>query len=152
MHRRYTPTPRRIIRCWRLHARGGTVWFEYNRRINRWVLYQASVHPVLKQLSWRLSVWFKCNRRMNRWSRRRIIWCLSAEPWPILLPNPKASDEPMLVPSVHPTVHFESNGHRTNEGVGSSDAMNLISTRPIQRLWVFCRFFCFNLASMNSMS
>jgi hypothetical protein len=45
---------------------------------------QASVHPVLKQKSWRISVEFKCNRQMNRWSRRRIIWCLSSEPWPIL--------------------------------------------------------------------
>jgi hypothetical protein len=45
---------------------------------------KVSVHPVLKQLSWRVSVWFKCNRRMNRWSRRRIVRCLSAEPWPKL--------------------------------------------------------------------
>jgi hypothetical protein len=45
---------------------------------------QASVHPVLKQLTWRFSVWFKTNRRMNRWSRRRIVRCLSFEPWPIL--------------------------------------------------------------------
>jgi hypothetical protein len=37
-----------------------------------------------------------------------------AEPWPLLLPNPKASDEPMPVPSVLPTVHFESFGHRTH--------------------------------------
>jgi hypothetical protein len=36
------------------------------------------------------------------------------EPWPLLLPNPKASDEPMLVPSVHPTVCFESFGHITH--------------------------------------
>jgi hypothetical protein len=37
-----------------------------------------------------------------------------AEPWPLLLPNPKASDELMPVPSVHPTVCFESFGHRTH--------------------------------------
>jgi hypothetical protein len=36
------------------------------------------------------------------------------EPWPLLLPNPKASDESMPVPSVHPTVCFESFGHRTH--------------------------------------
>jgi hypothetical protein len=37
-----------------------------------------------------------------------------AEPWSLLLPNPKASDEPMPVPSVHPTVCFESFDHRTH--------------------------------------
>jgi hypothetical protein len=76
-------------------------------------------------------------------SKRRSIWCWSrsfgvslyvlnatvgwtvgqgirssdaegAEPWPLLLPNPKASDEPMPVPSVNPTVCFESFGHRTH--------------------------------------
>jgi hypothetical protein len=50
------------------------------------------------------------------WIVGQDIWSSSsegAEPWPLLLPNPKASDEPMPVPSVHPTVHFESFGHRT---------------------------------------
>jgi hypothetical protein len=74
---------------------------------------QASAHPVLKQKSWCVSVKFKCNRRMNRWSRRRIVRCLSPEPWPILSPNPKAYDELMPVLSVHPTVHFEFVGCRT---------------------------------------
>jgi hypothetical protein len=36
------------------------------------------------------------------------------EPWPLLLPNPKASDEPMPIPSVHPTVCFESLRHKTH--------------------------------------
>jgi hypothetical protein len=31
-----------------------------------------------------------------------------------LLPNPKASDEPLPTPSVHPTVRFEYFGHRTH--------------------------------------
>jgi hypothetical protein len=33
--RRYTPMVRRIIRCWRLLTRGGTVCFKYNRQIDR---------------------------------------------------------------------------------------------------------------------
>jgi hypothetical protein len=37
-----------------------------------------------------------------------------AEPWPLLLPNPKASDELLPTPSVHPTVRFEYYGHRTH--------------------------------------
>jgi hypothetical protein len=37
-----------------------------------------------------------------------------AKPWPLLLPKPKASDEPMPIPAVHPTVCFESLGHRTH--------------------------------------
>jgi hypothetical protein len=37
-----------------------------------------------------------------------------AEPWPLLLPNPKASDEPMPVPLIHPAVCFESFGHKTH--------------------------------------
>jgi hypothetical protein len=76
-------------------------------------------------------------------SKRRFIWCWSncfgaslydlnatvgwtigqgvgssgaegAEPWPLLLPNPKASDVPIPVLSVHPTVCFESFGHKTH--------------------------------------
>jgi hypothetical protein len=85
---------------------------------------QALVHPVLKQKSWRVSVEYECNRRMNRWSRHRIVRCLSADPWPELYPNPKASDEPMPVPSVHPTVHFEFVGcgtHPTRVNYGASD-------------------------------
>jgi hypothetical protein len=36
------------------------------------------------------------------------------EPWPLLLPNPKPSDELMPIRSVHPTVCFEFLGHRTH--------------------------------------
>jgi hypothetical protein len=80
MHRRYTPTPRRIIRCWRHHTWGGTVWFESRRRMNRCVYNPSVGSSGAKQKSWHVSVEFKCNRRMNRWSRRRIIRCLSADP------------------------------------------------------------------------
>jgi hypothetical protein len=37
-----------------------------------------------------------------------------AESWPLLLPNSKASDEPLPIPSVHPTVCFESLGHTSH--------------------------------------
>jgi hypothetical protein len=56
----------------------------------------------------------------------------------VLLPNPKASDEPFPVPSVHPTITFEnpwplnSSSATRNAGVVSSDAMLWILTRPIQ--------------------
>jgi hypothetical protein len=49
IHRRYTLTPRRIIRCWRHRTWGGSVEFELSRRMNRWFL------P----------------------SKRRFIWCWS---------------------------------------------------------------------------
>jgi hypothetical protein len=44
----------------------------------RFPLTKASVHPVLKTSSWRISVLIQTERRIDRWcplSDRRIIWC-----------------------------------------------------------------------------
>jgi hypothetical protein len=82
--------------------------------MNRWVNIKVSVHPVLKQ-SFGTSL-FLLNATVG-WTIGQGIGSSGAEgadPSPLLLPNPKASDEPMPVPSVHPTVCFESFGHRTH--------------------------------------
>jgi hypothetical protein len=77
--RRYTPTVRRIIMCWRLLTRGGTVCFKYNRRIDRRFSFtEALVHPVLKGFSWHISVFIQTRHRIDRWcphSDRQIIRC-----------------------------------------------------------------------------
>jgi hypothetical protein len=122
--------------------------------MNLWVNSEESVHPVLKQIFWRVSVWFECKRQINRWSERRIIRCWRG--W--LLPNPKASDEPLPIPSVHWIVSFEFFGrwtHPTNvKMMASVHPMLWLEFQLIhfKRLWVFRRFFCFNFASMNSLS
>jgi hypothetical protein len=158
MHRRYTPTPRRIIRYWRAPTRDSTVWFKHMSRMNRWVDFQASVHPVLKQIFWRVSVCFKCNRQIDRWSRHRIVRCWRGVALTLTIAKPKASDEPLHILSVHPMVCFDSFGHRTHP----TNVNLMVSVHPtlwfefqlvqFKRLWVFRRFFCFNLASMNSLS
>jgi hypothetical protein len=102
--RRYTTTVRRFIQCWRLLTRGGTVCFKYNRRIDRrFPLTKASVHPVLKGFSWRVSVFIQTRHQIDRrcqHSDRRIIQCYClhfffSATCPTLLGNG---------PSVHPTV------------------------------------------------
>jgi hypothetical protein len=101
---RYTPTVRRIIRCWRLLTWGGTVCFKYNHRIDRrFPLTTASVHPVLKGFSWRVSVFIQTRHQIDQrcpHSDRRIIRCyylrfFFSATRPTLLENG---------PSVHPTV------------------------------------------------
>jgi hypothetical protein len=76
---RYALTVRRFIRCWRLLTRGGTVCFKYNCRIDRrFPLTKASVHPVLKGFSWRISVFIQTRHQIDRrcpHSDRRIIRC-----------------------------------------------------------------------------
>jgi hypothetical protein len=126
--------------------------------MNRWVGSEASVHPVLKQMFWRVSVWFECKRWIDRWSEHRIIRCWRGWALTLLLPNPKASDEPLPIPSVHPTVSFEIFGcwtHPTHVEIEASVHLTLwLEFQLIQfkRLWVLRRFFCFYFASMNSLS
>jgi hypothetical protein len=103
--------------------------------MNRWVGSEASVHPVLKQMFWHVSVWFKCKRQIDCWSEHRIS-AEEAELWPLMLPNPKALEEPLPIPSVHPTVSFENSGrwtHPTNvEMVASVHPMLWLEFQLIQ--------------------
>jgi hypothetical protein len=74
------------------------------------------------------------------------------------LPNPKASDEPLPISSVHPMVSFENSScwtHPTHVNMMASVHPTLwLKFQLIQfkHLWVFRRFFCFYFASMNSLS
>jgi hypothetical protein len=75
-----------------------------DRRIDRcFLLTKASVHPVLKGSSWRISVWIQTECRIDRRCPhldRRIIRCYS------LRCSTSATRPKLLVngPSVHPTV------------------------------------------------
>jgi hypothetical protein len=114
---RYTPTVRRIIRCWRLLTRGGTVCFKYNRRIDRrFSMTKASIHPVLKGFSWRVSVFIQTRHQIDRWcqhSDHRNIRCyclrffFSATRLTLLENGPSVHlTVPRFSPSVptHPTI------------------------------------------------
>jgi hypothetical protein len=96
-------------------------------------LIMASVHPVMKASSWRVSVLIQTKRQIDRrypFSDRRIIWCYClcfffSATRPTLLKNgqsvhatvpwfsPSVPTRPMIAPtlaiyvlSVHPTVSF----------------------------------------------
>jgi hypothetical protein len=98
-----------------------------------------------------------CSLNVNvRWTagwflKRRFIWCWSrsfgvslydlnasvgssgaeeAKLWPLLLPNPKASDEPLPIPSVHPTVSFDFFGRWTHP----TNVVLMASVHPM--LWL----------------
>jgi hypothetical protein len=98
--RRYAPTVRRIIRCWRTLRQTLTVCIF---KSVEWTAASSSVHPVLKLQSRRVSVLIQMKRRIDRLcphSDRRIIrrYCLLfffSATRPTLLENG---------PSVHPTV------------------------------------------------
>jgi hypothetical protein len=104
-----------------------------DRRIDRrFLLTKASVHPVLKRLSWCVSVLIQTERQIDRWcplSDRRIIrcYCLRSSSSAIhpthletglsdhptvsssFCPQRSVPSAPTLapmVPSVHPTVSF----------------------------------------------
>jgi hypothetical protein len=132
--RRYAPTVRRIIRCWRPCVQVASVSFHADHRIDRrFTLTKASNHPVLKASSWHVSVWIQTEHRIDRrgpHSDRRIIRCYcllcsSSATRPTLLENgpsvhptvprvsPCVPTRPtiaptlaVLIPSVHPTVSF----------------------------------------------
>jgi hypothetical protein len=73
--RRYNPTVRRIIRCWRTLRQTLTVCIFKNVG---WTAASSSVHPVLKLQSWRVSVLIQMKRWIDRrcpHSDRRIIRC-----------------------------------------------------------------------------
>jgi hypothetical protein len=126
--------------------------------MNRWVDLEASVHPVLKQNFWCVSVWFKCKRRIDHWSEHRIIPCWRSKALTLTFPNSRSPNEPMLGPSVHPTVYFENLRHRVHptnvENKASVDPTLWLELQFIKfnRLWVFRRFFCFYFASMITLS
>jgi hypothetical protein len=76
----------------------------------------------------------------------------------VLLPNPKASDEPLPISSVYPTVTFEFLGR----WIHPAHLEMQVSVHPtlyfefqlvqFKRLWVFRRFFCFYIASIITLS
>jgi hypothetical protein len=126
---RYTPTVRRIIRCWRHLRQNLTVRIFVSVG---WTTALLSVHLVLKLQSWRVSVLIQTERRIDRrcpHSDRRIIRCyclrysssaihpahlatgLSDHPmvsssFCLLRSVPSAPTLAPMVPSVHPTVPF----------------------------------------------
>jgi hypothetical protein len=98
--RRYAPTVRRIIRCWKPLRQTLTVCIF---KSVGWTTTSPLVHPVLKLQSWRVSVLIQMKRRIDRrcpHSDRRIIWCYCLRTF-------FSATRPMLLengPSVHPTV------------------------------------------------
>jgi hypothetical protein len=76
----------------------------------------------------------------------------------VLLPNPKASDEPFPILSVHPTVTCEFLGrwihpaHLEMQASVHSTLCFEFQLVQFKHLWVFRRFFCFYFASMITMS
>jgi hypothetical protein len=88
--RRYTPTVRRFIRCWRPLDQ-------------RFPFTKASINLVLKTSSWRISVLIQIECRIDRQrplSDRQIIWCYC-------LRCSSSAIHPAHLetgPSVHPTV------------------------------------------------
>jgi hypothetical protein len=101
--RRYTPTVRRFIRCWRPRGQVVSVSFHARRIDRRFTLTKASDHPVLKASSWRVFVLIQTECRIDRrcpHSDRRIIWCYC-------LRCSSSATHPTLLkdgPSVHLTV------------------------------------------------
>jgi hypothetical protein len=59
----YTPTLRRIVRCWRPCDQNLTVSFHATVG---WTAAHLSVHPALKASSWRVSVSIQTERRIDR--------------------------------------------------------------------------------------
>jgi hypothetical protein len=103
-----------------------------------------------------------CDLNVNiKWTTGKNIRSSSAEEvelWTLLLPNLRSPNEPMLGPSVHPTVSFENSScktHPTNVEKRASVHLTLwLKLQLIQfnRLWVFRQFFCFYFASMITLS
>jgi hypothetical protein len=122
--------------------------------MNCWVWGEVSVHLVLKKNSWRVSVWFKWG---ITWTAALTIGSFGAEvveAWPLLLHNPKTSDEPMLYLSVQ-VENSSSWIHLTNVEIRASDHLTRWFTFQLiqfNSLWVFCLFFCFQCASMSTLS
>jgi hypothetical protein len=73
--RRYTPTVRQIIRCWRTCRQSVSLGLFVTVG---WTIAPPSVHPVLKLQSWHVSVLIQMRRRIDRRCPhldRRIIQC-----------------------------------------------------------------------------
>jgi hypothetical protein len=126
--------------------------------MNRWVESEASVHP-----GWSTSFGaslYDLNVSVG-WKVESTVRSSGAEPieaQAVLLPNPKASDEPLPIPSVHPTVTFEFLGwwiHLAHLEMQVSVHPTLyfeFQLVQFKHLWVFCRFFCFYFATMITLS
>jgi hypothetical protein len=83
--RRYAPTHRRFIQCWR--PCGQIVCVSFHATVG-WTTADPSVHPVIKASSWRVFVFFKHDHRIDRpfppMGRRFIRrWCLRGSSSPI---------------------------------------------------------------------
>jgi hypothetical protein len=63
LFRRYAPTLRRFIRCWRTSHQ--TISVSFHATVG-WTATDPSVHLVLKASSWRVSVLFKLDHRIVR--------------------------------------------------------------------------------------
>jgi hypothetical protein len=127
--RRYTPTVRRFIRCWRPRGQVVSVCC-FDRRIDRcFLLTKASVHPVLKGSSWRVSVWIQTERRIDRRCPHldcRIIRCYC------LHCSSSATRLKLLGngPSVHPTVPRVSPSVPTRPTIAPTLVILMSSVHP----------------------
>jgi hypothetical protein len=103
LFRRYAPTHRWIIRCWR--PRGQNLSGSFHATVG-WTVADPSVHPVLLHESWRVSVLFELDHQIDRrflpmdhrFIQRYCLLFFSATR-PTLLENR---------PSIHPMVPWFS--------------------------------------------
>jgi hypothetical protein len=74
----YTPMVRRIIQCWKTPRQNLTLASSRPRRDRRFLWPWASVHPMLKSLSWRISILIQTKHGIDRQCPHldcRIIRC-----------------------------------------------------------------------------
>jgi hypothetical protein len=151
-----TPKPRRIIRCWRLHTRGGTVWFELNCQMNHWVY--LSKHQFIRCWSRSLGASLLNLNAIIGWTDGQGVGSSGAE---------ARSLDPYYSQTLRRRMNRCLNRRFIRRSILNLLAAELIrrvliigcrfiwcyvliSTHPIQRLWVFRWFF--NIAPMNSLS
>jgi hypothetical protein len=145
LFRRYAPTLRRFIRCWRTSRQ--TISVNFHATVG-WTAADPSVHPVLKASSWCVSVLFKLDHRIVRrfppMDRRFIRRCCLRD-----FSSPIHPTQLGKGPSVHPTVSSDSSRcivyqvlrrYCTDGTVGSSDGVFFLLF-----LRVFNLDLCFNL-------
>jgi hypothetical protein len=101
-----------------------------------------------------LNVSVRCTADMSIGSSRAE----AVEAQLVLLPNPKASDDPLPIPSVHPIVYFEFLYRWIHSAqLEKQVSVHLMLCFEFQLIqfnlfWVFRQFFCFYFASMSTLS
>jgi hypothetical protein len=145
--RRYTPTVRRMIRCWRTCRQNVSVGFFVTVG---WTVAPPSVHPVLKLQSWCVSVLIQMRRRIDRRCPhldRRIIWCY----WLYCFFSAIHTAHLGIGPSDHSPVtsSFWPSALRTNYTDACTDASSYVPSVHLMVPFFFFSFCVFNLTLLQ---